>query len=152
MEQPGFEVDDINFGYLYTQLKPTVTVFDYSLNSKVYSPKIRFKLKSGHTFYRNIGLRAALYSVKDKMYYTDLLNVYPSEMKSYLGDSHIDVYFGFSDELAKDTYNIIIYIDEHTLRDGSSTMIPEKSEVFIAPEVWLLERNFEVTEVCPITK
>ena len=137
---------------MYTQLKPTVTVFDYSLNSKVYSPKIRFKLKSGHTFYRNIGLRAALYSVKDKMYYTDLLNVYPSEMKSYLGDSHIDVYFGFSDELAKDTYNIIIYIDEHTLRDGSSTMIPEKSEVFIAPEVWLLERNFEVTEVCPITK
>jgi hypothetical protein len=31
-------------------------------------------------------------------------------------------------------------------------MIPKKSEKFVAPEVWLLSRNFEVTEVCPITK
>jgi len=78
--------------------------------------------------------------------------VYPSDIRSYLGESYVDVYFGFEDDLPKDTYDVIIHIDEHTLRDGAFVMIPKKSKIFVAPEVWFLERNSEVTNVCPITK
>jgi len=49
------------------------------------------------------------------------------------------------------TYNIYVYVDEDSIRPNSD-MIPKKLWKFVAPDVFNLERNKEVTQICPITK
>ena len=101
---------------------------------------------SNNKFYRNLGLRVVAYSVQKKEFVTDKLSVFPSDstIKARMGNDYIDVYIGFLDTMPKDMYNIIVYVDELTLRDGSSTMVPILSESFVAPDVFSIERNNEV--------
>jgi len=70
-----------------------------------------------------------------------------------MGDSHIDLYIGFKESMHSDIYNIIVRIDELTLReDVEDEMIPDLSWDFVAPDIFHIERDYEATEICPLNK
>jgi hypothetical protein len=126
--------------------------FNYQLNSKMLSPVLRFSLMSGKRFSRNLGLRVLGYSVKNNAYVTDKLRWNPNQVpiKAFMGSSYIDVSIGFNETMPKNVYNIIIAIDELTLRDGSNATIPEISNNFVAPDVFNIEKKDFVVEICPL--
>jgi len=41
---PGYDKDDPIYGYLHKQFSKQITTFDYSLNHRMFSPKLRFSL------------------------------------------------------------------------------------------------------------
>jgi len=67
---PGFDKNDPKYGYLHKQFVHVASQFDFSLNHRMFSPKIRFSLISGNRFSRNLGLRVIGYSLKNNTYIT----------------------------------------------------------------------------------
>lgn len=94
------------------------------------------------------------YSLKEKVFITGQIYVKPDEksIRALLSTYYIDVYFAFSETVKKEIYNVIVRIDELPLRRNSQEMIPVKEQKYVAPDVFNLQRDFQVIEICPITK
>jgi len=69
-----------------------------------------------------------------------------------LGEKHIDLNIGFLPNMTKSVYNLIVNIDELTLRDGANDMIPALENKFVAPDIFNIAREDQVVEICPLNK